>query len=373
MKKTLRKPENWQDFETLCKKLWGEIWGIPNKIKKNGRLGQTQFGVDIFGIPKGENDYWGIQCKGKDDYTNAQLTKKEIDQELEKAKHFKPTLKVFIITTTANKDVNIEEYVREKDKENKNAGSFEILIFCWEDIVDLIEENRDTYYWYLNDCNVKDKYDFEVFLNDFSKDLIIRPKFLKKITKYRIKEISNDNFYYDFPRSILTQQYIEIPSIFGSNKINRTWCKFEIIMQNTGNAVIEDWKLRLKLDNNVKKLDDDFDVDPILHSNIYNDLLEKRTAFAYPEEKMIIYRPYRNEPLIQKDNRYFNAFLIPNFNVDTINIEWELLARDFDKNGTLKIKVDPIYVEEINWVDVSNAIELKADSEEILELIENKK
>ena len=50
MKKTLGKPENWQDFESLCKKLWGEIFSIPNKIKKNGRLGQEQAGVDVYGI-----------------------------------------------------------------------------------------------------------------------------------------------------------------------------------------------------------------------------------------------------------------------------------------------------------------------------------
>ena len=47
MKKAIRPPENWQDFETLCKKLFGEMWGCPNTIKKNGRSGQTQCGVDI--------------------------------------------------------------------------------------------------------------------------------------------------------------------------------------------------------------------------------------------------------------------------------------------------------------------------------------
>ncbi|MDP9959307.1 hypothetical protein J2T04_001186 [Chryseobacterium lathyri] len=25
-------PKNWQDFETLCLKLWGEIWNIPHEI-----------------------------------------------------------------------------------------------------------------------------------------------------------------------------------------------------------------------------------------------------------------------------------------------------------------------------------------------------
>ena len=58
--KTLRKPSNWQDFETLCKKLWGEIWNCE-EIKKNGRLGQKQDGVDIYGIPEGEKQYYGIQ------------------------------------------------------------------------------------------------------------------------------------------------------------------------------------------------------------------------------------------------------------------------------------------------------------------------
>ncbi len=72
MKKQLPKPENWQDFESLCKKLWG----IPNKIKKNGRSGQPQHGVDIYGIPKRETEYWCIQCKGKDEYTKSALTYK---------------------------------------------------------------------------------------------------------------------------------------------------------------------------------------------------------------------------------------------------------------------------------------------------------
>ena len=88
----LRKPENWPDFESLCKKLWGEIWNCP-EIKKNGRQGQNQHGVDIYGIPDFDSEYYGIQCKGKDEYTHKQLTKDEIDKELKKALDFKPKLK----------------------------------------------------------------------------------------------------------------------------------------------------------------------------------------------------------------------------------------------------------------------------------------
>lgn len=39
-----KKPSNWQDFEMLCKLLWGEVWGIADSIKRNGRQGQNQHG-----------------------------------------------------------------------------------------------------------------------------------------------------------------------------------------------------------------------------------------------------------------------------------------------------------------------------------------
>lgn len=128
MKQQLRKPENWQDFETLCKTLWGEIWDCP-EIKKNGRSGQNQSGIDIYGIPKSETGYYGIQCKGKDDYTSAQLTEKEIDYELQKATNFNPKLWKMYFATTANKDVKIEEYIRIKNLEYKSNGLFGVHIF----------------------------------------------------------------------------------------------------------------------------------------------------------------------------------------------------------------------------------------------------
>jgi len=167
MKKTIGKPENWQDFESLCKKLWGEVWGIPSKIKKNGRLGQEQAGVDVYGIPKGETKYWGIQAKGKDDYSDAKLTEKEITTEIKKAKTFRPELEVYIIATTQNKDSKIEQFVRLKDIENRENGSFEILLFCWEDIVDLLEDNQDAYQWYQHGIGQKGKFDFKISTSIF--------------------------------------------------------------------------------------------------------------------------------------------------------------------------------------------------------------
>lgn len=82
--------------------------------------------------------YCGIQCKGKDDYTNAQLTEVEIDNEIDKAKTFSPKLKRFIFATTANKDAVIEQYIRQKDMECIDKDCFmlmfspgKILLIYW--------------------------------------------------------------------------------------------------------------------------------------------------------------------------------------------------------------------------------------------------
>jgi hypothetical protein len=163
--KTLRRPQNWQDFETLCKKLWSEIWQHP-ETKKNGRNGQNQYGVDIYGMPKDSGYYVGIQCKGKDEYTDKQFTEDEILKEIDKAKLFRPTIKKLYFATTAVKDSVMESFVMEKNLEQIAAGLFEVHIFSWEDIVDLIDENRDTHNWYVENQNFKNNISARVTFSD---------------------------------------------------------------------------------------------------------------------------------------------------------------------------------------------------------------
>lgn len=350
MKKTIGKPENWQDFESLCKKLWGEIWAIPNKIKKNGRLGQEQAGVDVYGIPKGEEKYWGIQAKGKDDYSKAKLTETEIYTEIEKAKKFKPNLGVYIIASTTNKDARIEEFIRIKDLENQEAGSFEILLFCWEDIVDLLEENKDTYNWYLTGINQKDKFDFKVSFNNFDESLTLNPILEKTIIKYKLSnESSNDFFNKSLIKSI---PEFRIESLFYSNKINKSWCSFDLIMENIGAVVIEDWMLIIKFIRGVSSLDTGSFLSPRLSLTDYVD----------DENKTITYRPKDNKPLIQKDNKYFEISLLPDVESDSIVIEWELLARDFNRKEIVEINIEPEYIEEIKFEEVKFESQLMEDS-----------
>jgi hypothetical protein len=364
LKKQLRKPENWQDFEGLCKKLWGEIWHVANKIKRNGRLGQPQSGVDVFAIPKGEENYWGIQCKGKDEYTNAKLTSDEIDREVTKAKSFNPKLDVFIIATTANKDVSIEEYVRTKDIESRKNGGFEILLYSWEDIVDLIEENRETFNFYVNQQQFADNFSFKVFLTGFKSEIVIEPTCLRKIRRYKLKKTKTD--IYSFDNSQLLKQFSAMNkwNSFGNfNNTNYALCEFEIIMVNEGNKVIEDWRLKIEFEKeSFTKITDTIGSGPLGMVDI-STIKYKRT---YCEDNEIRYRPLDNKPLVQGDNTFFEAWVEPLAKEYELKIFWTLIARDYNNQGELKIIVKPKYEDEYIDIEVENENELKPN--EIIEI-----
>ncbi|MCB9352883.1 MAG: hypothetical protein H6573_36175, partial [Lewinellaceae bacterium] len=302
MKKTLRKPENWQDFESLCKKLWGEIWACP-EIKKNGRSGQTQHGVDVYGMPKGETEYWGIQCKGKDDYTNSALSEKEIDGEIEKAKLFKPVLKKIYFATTANKDSKIEEYIRIKDIESRNSGLFEVHLFSWEDITDLIEENKNTFDWYVRNINHKVIHSALVTFHDDSTKLVFTPELIKNFIKYKLKpfEYSGSLLYKITPRE-RRKQLLEIatepqPKRYYMNGMtrNRSSSVFSIRIKNTGKATIKNYKLYFEI------VDEAVSADTVDKRDSFIDLFQyKYNTFFYKDSLKGIFEP-GSDILVQKD------------------------------------------------------------------------
>jgi len=132
-------PANWQDFETLCCDLWREIWDDSN-TQKNGRQGQEQAGVDIFGQPRKGKKWAGIQCKGKDNFTKQKLTERELINEVEKAKTFKPELSEFIIATTCPKDAKTQKLARIITNDHQKKNLFSVTIMGWKDILEYLDD-----------------------------------------------------------------------------------------------------------------------------------------------------------------------------------------------------------------------------------------
>ena len=129
-------PKYWQVFEDLCCDLFRRIWKDPG-AQKNGRTGQVQAGVDVYGRCGGE--WAGVQCKKKDELAGSELTVEEIEVEVGKARIFEPSLSSFVIATTGLKDQKLQRKAREiSDRER-----FEVQIASWEDLTrDLLEHPR---------------------------------------------------------------------------------------------------------------------------------------------------------------------------------------------------------------------------------------
>lgn len=363
----LKKPSNWQDFEKLCKLLWGEIWVCEDTIKRHGRQGQNQHGVDVYAYVDKYGGYCGIQCKGKDDYTNAQLTEIEIDAEIEKAKGFEPELKLLVFATTANKDAKIEGYIRKKDVENRNKGLFQVDIASWEDIVDQLERYRTTYNWYVNNCQFKDATDVSVTF-DGEEEIIICPQFIKTTKRYVLKELSPIEQAMRAQWSLISIPKITAPFNIMSppSRIDKRWCKIHLHIVNTGSTVIRSPKLKVLFrPDDVEDISDRFSylnafgMDEAAKAQINASRDAKREVFqTYSNE--IEYRP-KESTFLQDDERGFSISIIPRDGISKLPLIWRFLCEDYKKEGYLIINVKPTVEEQINTIEVFDEADLKPE------------
>jgi hypothetical protein len=127
-------PRDWQVFEDLCCDLMSRLWNDPY-TQKNGRSGQVQRGVDIFGQPNQEAEWAGAQCKLKSPRAGSRLSFEEVKREVEKARRFEPPLKRLVVATSALRDARLQERVRAIDERERRNGSFSVTILFWEDIL----------------------------------------------------------------------------------------------------------------------------------------------------------------------------------------------------------------------------------------------
>lgn len=140
--KQIAPPREWSKFEDLCLALFKEVWNDP-LAQKNGRKGQAQHGVDVFGSKGGDpRVLWGVQCKGKDANYGGKPTRAELERELAKAEGFKPTLAGWVFATTAPTDADLQEAAREISFQRAQSGGFPVHVLGWEDIQALLADRQ---------------------------------------------------------------------------------------------------------------------------------------------------------------------------------------------------------------------------------------
>lgn len=371
---TLRRPANWQDFESLCKKLWGEIWNCP-EIQKNGRLGQEQSGVDVFGIPFGEDTYYGIQCKGKNEYNDNQFTKKEIDKEIEKAKFFKPKLKKFYLVTTAQNDSKIQAYVRSKNIEHIKNDLFEIHLFCWETIVDLIDENKQTHDYYVKSHGFKTNKSVKITFHDNKDELIIKPKFRRTNIDYKQKILPADYMMASQIFKFHKQQEVMARIVVKSNyrdRINLSYSMFYLRVHNTGTEPIEAYKVFLQFEGDIIDLKDNNDVgDNFMQISIR----AKYTPNTYLWADSLSGKIIPKDSILVGDDSLASEdiYLKPEHKESEIKLKWKLISKDFKDEGELKIYVQPDIEMKYETVLVEDPLKVRLVQGDIKDCIEDKK
>lgn len=363
----IKKPTNWQDFEKLCKLLWSEIWNCEDSIKRHGRQGQNQHGVDVYAYVEKYGGYCGIQCKGKDDYTKSELSENEIDDEIRKAQTFEPELKLLIFATTAVKNARIEGYIRKKDVENRKKGLFKVDIASWEDIVEQLERYKTTYNWYANNCQFKDATDVCVTF-DGEEVLTIYPEFIRTTVHYEYKELTpfEKQWKAQLKDFVVSNNGVSMLPWNQRSKIDKRWCEIHVHIENTGNTVIKNPKVKILFrPDDVENISDRFSylnawgIDEAAKAQINASRDAKRELFkTYSNE--IEYRP-KDSVFLQTDERNFTISIIPKDGVMEIPLIWDFLCEDYQKKGFLTIKVQPV-IEDITETKVVNdLVELKPD------------
>lgn len=134
-------------FEHLCRDIWKND-SRYELVNINGRSGQCQAGVDVFGRIVDSGEWFGIQCKVRK--TNQYLTREEIFEEIDKARAFNPTISEYILCTTLDRDGRFQELERIISDELRRRGCFRFRVVSWNDIEDVLKEeaNFNVYFKY---------------------------------------------------------------------------------------------------------------------------------------------------------------------------------------------------------------------------------
>lgn len=132
-------PTDWQEFESLVREAMILRWSSPN-LQKNGRTGQTQQGVDVYG-PDEIGRRVGIQCKRY----KVQLTIQDVAEEIAEAEKFKGSFSALFLATTTDHDSKLQASVRQLSDQRVANGKFAVSIMFWDEIIAALALNSQVF------------------------------------------------------------------------------------------------------------------------------------------------------------------------------------------------------------------------------------
>lgn len=124
--KQIARPRHWQEFEEFCLAVFSEVWKDA-LAQKNGRTGQPQHGVDVWGGVDGNRQVSGCSAQ-------RQGRVAELIIEIGKADKVEPALEHSVLAATAPAEGEIERIAREVSVSRESQGRFTVQVMGWSDI-----------------------------------------------------------------------------------------------------------------------------------------------------------------------------------------------------------------------------------------------
>ena len=137
----IRIPSNETEFEKNCVVLFRELLNDPN-VKRLGRRGQGQQGVDLIGYRDGRATRpVGVQCKLKTG--RAKLKPKEVRDEVKAALAYRPKLAEYYIVATSGDDIKLDQLAAQLAQEQAAIGrKITIQVWGWNTLQEKIDQSE---------------------------------------------------------------------------------------------------------------------------------------------------------------------------------------------------------------------------------------
>lgn len=173
----------------------------------------------------------------------------------------------------------------------------------------------------------------QLFLNDFSEELMCRPLFNRQVTRY----IEGDSKRFTF-QQVASASYFAAAK---STEVNRSWCTVEAIIENGGEESEVIKNVTLTIEGNYERitLNREGDVRGLPPLNDPSVTLYD----TRPVEIIVNF----DEPLIlePEDTWFFSFHLLPRTDAGVVDIDWRITGENTTSSGNLRIISEPEFID----------------------------
>ena len=146
----------------------------------------------------------------------------------------------------------------------------------------------------------------------------------------------------------------------GPCKVDYRWATLYVQVENVGSTVISDYKLYLNFEqqgiaktSTLIHYPNSLSMSDTTRASICERIDKTREVYGYCDSKDLYIVP-TEKTLVQTDTRSFKIGIMPEDGAKEITMHWDFKSRDYNKQGTIIIKVEPEYEDREVVVEVES-------------------